>query len=431
MAITSQGNQQEEYFDELEVMSTDARTKYQNKRLSQTVAYAYKHAPAARELLDKAGVSPSQIKKFKDLEKLPITRKTDLIELQKTSPPYGGLLAIPPQEVERIFISPGPVYEPIQHSGIKWFAKSFWAAGFRKGDIVINTFTYHMSPAGILFHEAIRDCGATAIPMGTGHTEIQVRTMLDLGVTGFVGTPSFLMTVIKQAEEMGYDFYGDFNIKRAWFTGEMLTPSIREVLEGVYKIDTRQAYAVTEPGGAIAYECYCKNGMHFMDEYIIEIVDPETGKQLPPGEIGEIVVTPVHNQTWGLIRFGTGDLSSYTAEPCPCGRTANRLTGIIGRTSDAVKVRGMFVVAKQVEKVFADFNQLSRFQILVGRKAQRDEMTFRIELADENIDKDRLAEEINKKFQGLCLVRADKIEFVARGTIPEGAKMIVDQRIWK
>jgi len=430
MAVTSQGKQNE-YFDELEVMTADARTEYQNKKLWQTVRNAYKNAPAAKELLDKAGVSPSQIRTVKDLERLPITRKTDLIELQKAGPPYGGLLAIPARNVERIFLSPGPVYEPIQHSGIKWFAKSFWAAGFRKGDIVINTFTYHMSPAGILFHEAIRDCGATVIPMGTGHTEILIKTMLDLGVTGFVGTPSFLMAVIKQAEEMGHNFCRDFSIKHAWFTGEMLTPSLRETFEKDYMIDTRQAYAVTEPGGAIAYECHLKDGMHFMDEYIIEIVDPASGKQLGPGEVGEIVVTPVHNKTWGLIRFGTGDLSAYKTEACPCGRTANKLTGIVGRASDAVKVRGMLVVARQAERIFSDFNRVSRFQILVGRRAQRDEMTFIIELKDENIDKNNLAEEINKKFQSVCLVRADKIEFVARGTIAEDSKVIIDQRTWK
>ncbi|MCJ7682663.1 MAG: hypothetical protein MUO68_00050, partial [Desulfobacteraceae bacterium] len=139
-----------EYFDKLEIMTAEERRQYQNRVLTQTINNAYRNAPAAKELLDRAGIKPSQIKTPKDLERLPVTRKTDLIEMQKAEPPYGGLLAIPPQDVERVFLSPGPVYEPIQHSGIKWFAKSFWAAGFRKGDIVINTFTYHMSPAGIL-----------------------------------------------------------------------------------------------------------------------------------------------------------------------------------------------------------------------------------------------------------------------------------------
>jgi len=197
MALKSK-DKADEYFDELEVMPPDARKKYQSEMLAQTIENAYIHAPAARNLLDGAGVKPSQIKTINDLEKLPVTRKTDLIELQKAKPPYGGMLTIAAEDVERVFLSPGPVYEPIQHSGIRWFAKSFWAAGFRKGDIIVNTFTYHMSPAGVLFHEAIRDCGATVIPMGTGHTEVQVKTMLDLGVTGFVGTPSFLMAVIKQ-----------------------------------------------------------------------------------------------------------------------------------------------------------------------------------------------------------------------------------------
>ncbi len=213
----------DEYFDKLEVMSTAERQRYQNRILKQTINNAYKNGPTARELLDGVGLKPSKLKKISDLEKLPVTRKTDLIELQKTKPPYGGMLTISEEDVERVFLSPGPVYEPIQHSGVKWFAKSFWAAGFRRGDVVVNTFTYHLSPAGILFHEAIRDCGATVIPMGTGHTEVQVRTMLDLGVTGFVGTPSFLMAVIKQAEDSGYDFKRDFRVKKAWFTGEMLS----------------------------------------------------------------------------------------------------------------------------------------------------------------------------------------------------------------
>jgi len=421
----------DEYFDKLEVMSTAERQRYQNRILKQTINNAYKNGPTARELLDGVGLKPSKLKKISDLEKLPVTRKTDLIELQKTKPPYGGMLTISEEDVERVFLSPGPVYEPIQHSGVKWFAKSFWAAGFRRGDVVVNTFTYHLSPAGILFHEAIRDCGATVIPMGTGHTEVQVRTMLDLGVTGFVGTPSFLMAVIKQAEDSGYDFKRDFRVKKAWFTGEMLSQSVRNILENKYGLDTRQTYAVTEPGGAIAYECYRKEGMHFMDEYIIEIIDPMNGKQLGPGKIGEIVVTPIHNKTWGLIRFGTGDLSSYVTEECPCGRTTNRLTGIVGRASDAVKVRGLFVVARQAEGIFSDFPQVSEFQIIVNRRAQRDEMTLRIELVDKEIDRDSLADEINRKFQNNCLVKADRIEFVARGTITKDCKTIVDQRDWR
>jgi len=429
MAMMS--DKQDEFFDELEAMPAEARREYQNERLSQTVDYAYHNAPAAKELFDKAGVSPAQIRTVKDLERLPITRKTDLIELQKAKPPYGGFLTISPENVDRVFISPGPIYEPIQHAGIKWFAKSFWAAGFRKGDVVINTFTYHMSPAGILFHEAIRDCGATAIPMGTGNTETQIQTMYDLKVTGFVGTPTFLMTIIKQAEEMGYNFRRDFALQRAWFTGEMLPALLRKTLEEDYQIATAQAYAVTEPGGAIAYECRQKSGMHLMDEYIVEIADPETGKQLGPGAIGEIVVTPIHNKAWGLIRFGTGDMSSYITEACPCGRTSNRLVAIVGRTGDAIKVRGMFIVTKQAEQVVLGFEPISRFKIVVRRSDQRDEMTLKIELKDEAIDRKKLADDVNKKFQNQCRVKIDRIEFVEKGTIPEEHQKIVDERTWE
>jgi len=429
MAVIS--GKQSEFFDKLEIMPAETRVKYQNEKLSQAVDHAYRYAPATKEIFDKAGVSPAQLRTVKDLEKLPIIRKTDLIELQRAKPPYGGFLTIPSEEVERVFLSPGPVYEPIQHTGIKWFAKSFWAAGFRRGDVVINTFTYHMSPAGILFHEALKDCGATAVPMGTGNTEIQIQTMYDLKITGFVGMPTFLMTIIKMAEEKGYDFRRDFALRRAWFTGEMLQASTRRTLEEDYQIATAQAYAVTEPGGAIAYECRQKSGMHLMDEYIVEIVDPETGKQLGPGEIGEIVVTPTHNKAWGLIRFGTGDMSSYTTEPCPCGRTASRLVAIVGRTSDAIKVRGMFVVAKQAEQVVLSFEPVSRFQIVVRRKGQRDEMALKIELKDEAIDRRKLANDLNERFQNLCRVKLDKIEFVEKGTIPEEYQKIIDERIWE
>jgi phenylacetate-CoA ligase len=428
MAVT---DRQDEFFDESETMSPKTREKYLNEKLRQTVSHSYNHAPMVKEIFDQAKVQPTQIRTVKDLEKIPIIRKTDLINWQRANPPYGGFLTIPTEDVERVFISPGPIYEPLHTRKIKWFAKSFWAAGFRRGDVVINTFTYHLSPAGILFHEALRDCGATVVVTGTGNTDIQVQTMFDLQVTGFVGTPSFLMTLIRRAEEMGHDFRRDFSLERAWFTGEMLPPSLRQTLEQDYRINTAQAYAVTEPGGAIAYECHQKSGLHLMDDYIVEIVDPQTGKQLAPGEIGEIVVTPVHNEAWGLIRFGTGDMSSYTTEPCPCGRTAHRLVAIVGRTSDAVKVRGMFVVAKQAEQIITSLAPIARFQIVVRRVGQRDEMTLKAELKDNAIDRAKLADDLNQRFQQICRVKIDSIEFVDRGTIPEEYQKIVDERTWK
>jgi phenylacetate-CoA ligase len=419
------------YFDDLEEMPVKARQLYLERKLRQAVKYAYHNAPSAREILDGAHVKPSDIQNIKSLVKLPITRKTDLIELQKSRPPYGGFLTVQPEDIERVFVSPGPLYEPLHSAKIKWFARSFWAAGFRKGDVVINTFTYHLSPAGILMHEGLRHCGATVIPAGTGNTEIQIQTMRDLKVNGYVGTPSFLMTIIKKAEEMGLHFRDDFALERAWFTGEMLSPSVRKTLEENYGIDTRQAYAVTEPGGMIAYECPQKSGMHIMDDYVMEIVDPATGDQLKPGEVGEIVVTPIHNKAWGLIRFGTGDLSSYITERCPCGRTSYRLTGILGRTGDAIKVRGMFVVARQADEVILNSGVISRYQLLVTRNDQRDELTLKAELTDETIDRQKLSNDLNDKFQSVCRVKLDRIDFLKPGMLPEKYQKILDERKWE
>jgi phenylacetate-CoA ligase len=419
----------ESYFDESETVPVRERHAALEKKLRFAVSHAYRFAPAARALMDKAGVKPSDIRSYKDLEKIPIIRKNDVIELQKLHHPYGGLLTILPGEVERVFISPGPIYEPLHFSRIKWFARAFWAAGFRKGDIVVNTFTYHLSPAGLLFHEALRHCGATVVVTGVGNTEIQLQAMRDLKVTGFVGTPSFLMTIIKRAEEIGLNFRKDFSINKAWFTGEMLSPSVRRTLESEYCISTSQAYAVTEPGGAIAYECEEKSGMHMMDEYFVEIVDPQTGKQLRPGEVGEIVVTPLHNKSWGLVRFGTGDLSSYTTDTCPCGRTAHKLSAILGRTGDAVKVRGMFVVTRQAEEAIMSQGDVTRYQLVVSRVENRDELTLIAELK-EAADAQRLSDVINERFQKVCRVKIDSFEFAPPGTLPEKFPKISDKRKW-
>lgn len=420
---------QDKFYDDGETVSPEERHTKLVERLREAVTRAYSSAPAVRTMMDGKGIKPEDIKTGKDLEKIPVTRKTDVIELQKQHPPYGGFLAVPSEEIERVFISPGPIYEPLHTASIEWFARAFWAAGFRKGDVVVNTFTYHLSPAGILFHEALRHCGATVVVTGVGNTDIQLQAMKDLKVTGFVGTPSFLMAIIKKSEETGHNFRNDFSIRKAWFTGEMLSPSVRKILEDNYDIRTSQAYAVTEPGGAIAYECEQKSGMHLMDEYFVEIVDPQTGKQLPPGEVGEIVVTPLHNKTWGLIRFGTGDLSSYTTEPCPCGRTAHRLTGILGRTGDAVKVRGMFIVARQAEEAVKSCSSVSKFQFVVTQDGNRDVLTLKAELKDKTGESE-LSDELNTRFQSACRVKIDAFDFVDPDTLPEKTQIIVDERKW-
>ena len=418
------------FFDELEAMDRQEREAYQTRSLKEALERAYSNAKAIRELFDRSGIRVEEIRHPDDMERIPIIRKTDVIELQRKYPPYGGLLTIEEERVERVFVTPGPIYLPHQIEGLSWFGKSFFAAGFRPGDIVINTPTYHMSPAGILFHEGIRACGATVVPTGVGNTDTQIRIILDLKVTAFSGMPSFLMTIIKRAEELGYDFKRDFRLKKAWFTGEMLPASLRRTFEEEYGIDTYQCYSVTELGGCVAYECQEKKGMHFMDEYLIEIVEPDTGKRVEEGQIGELVATPLHNPTWGLIRFGTGDMTSFTRETCPCGRTSFRITGIVGRSEDAVKVRGMFVVKKQVDGFFSSFPEIHHFQLCVGRREERDELLLRIELADESIDKEQLKRRIEEGFPSVCRVRIDAFEFLPKGSIEE-EKTLVDRRKWE
>ena len=313
------------YFDDLEERPVNARHIYLERKLRTAVGQAYKHAPAVKEMMDKARVKPGDIRTIKSLMRLPIIRRNDLVERQIKYPPYGGLLAVKPENVERVFVTPGPLYLPLHSARIKWFAQALWASGFRKGDIVINTFDYNRGAEGMLAHEGLRQCGATVIPVDDNKPETLIQLMHDLKVNGFVGTPSMLMILVKKAEEMGLDFRNTFHLERAWFTGETLLPEDRKTLEDNYGIATSQGYTVPEVGGAIAFECPQKTGLHMSDAYVIEIVDPATGNQLKPGEIGEIVATPVDNKTWGLIRFGTGEMASYTTERCACGRTAHRL----------------------------------------------------------------------------------------------------------
>ena len=411
-----------------ETMSVEDRERYLNERLREIVEYAYQRAPSFKEKMDRVGVTPAQINTIKDLEKIPITRKDDFTEHQKANPPFGGYLAVPTPKT--IFVSPGPIYEPEDaEEQFGMIAKALYATGFRRGDTAIITFSFHMVPAGIRMAETLTRMGITWVPTGVGNTEIQLEVMRDLKVNCYLGTPSFLGLIIKRAEELGYNFRQDFTLKRAWFIAEMLSPSLRQSFEQDYGISAAQGYGTAEHG-TLAYECLQKSGMHIPEEVIVEIVDPETGRQLGPGEVGEVVATPF-NKIYPLIRYGTGDLSSYTTEPCPCGRTSYKLTGVLGRVGEEVKARGMFIHPRQVQELMARFDQISRFQVVVRLQDHRDDITVNVELKDETIDKGQLGNSLAKDFQNLCRVRPDRIEFVAKGTIPEGGKLILDERVWK
>jgi len=413
------------YFDAKENMGLTKKQGYYNQSLAKMVRLGYQKSSRVKKIFDERNVKPTEIKSIKDLEKLPVISREELVKLEKEEPPFGGFCA-KDMKTDRIFTSPGPVYEPHLTEKDPIWGRGYYAAGFRKEDVVLNAFSYHMVAAGLTFHSGLRRVGATVIPSGASSTESQVQLIRDLGATGYTGTPSFLMAVIKKAEEMGYRFKDDFKIRRASFVAEPLQPSLREKFEKEYNIDTYQMYGATEVGD-IAYECNQKNGWHICEEVIAEIVDPTTGKQVGPGELGEVVVTRLNN-IFFLFRFGTGDLSRYIKERCPCGRTSFRLMGISGRVGEATKVRGLFIAPSQLRLVASRFGEL-RLQAVVDRLDFKDYLTVRVEARLE--DQARLQSEFENVFKEICTVKIDKLEFIEKGTLSEKDGLIVDRRSWK
>ncbi|MFH0914225.1 MAG: phenylacetate--CoA ligase family protein [Chloroflexota bacterium] len=419
-----------DYFDQLETRSRQEREDYLNRRLREQVSYAYENAPAMKAKLDQAGVRPSDIRTIKDLEKLPITSKGDLIRLRKESPPWGGLLGVPPYKLPRVFMSPGPIYDTqsLSDDFYRRFQRGFYCIGFRQGDLVVNTWNYHMVPSGHWVDESLRRLGCTVIPMGVGNTELQVQVLKDMKVAGWAGGSSFLMSIYNKAEELGYNPRRDFSLRVAWAGGEMGGGPIRKTLEEKYGLITGDMYPTADVG-LISYECSEKSGMHICEETVVEISDPTTGKQLGAGEVGEVVVTPFDN-TYPLIRFGTGDLSSLIEEPCPCGRTSLKLTRLLGRVGDIIRVRGIFLYPGQMREVTAKCPEIVRYQAVVTRPQFKDELVLKVELNTEAVDKDALATAIRDNFQNVCRLKIDRLEFVCKGTIPDGAKAIVDERVY-
>jgi phenylacetate-CoA ligase len=414
----------------LETMPHKKRLEYLNQKLRGIIQYAYKNSITFKNKMDSAGLKPKDIQTIKDLEKIPITKKTELMELQKKNPPFGGFEGVPITEMRRIFISPGPIYEPgeADYNELGW-AQGMYAGGFRPGDITINTFSYHMVPFALqMVDNSLHMIGCISIPMGVGNTEQQVNILKDFKATGYCGTPSFLLNIAEKAEEMEFDVTKDLNLKVGFVAAEMLPESLRSRLEEKFEMIIRQTYGTADVR-CLGYECLKKNGMHVPDDKIVEIVDPNTGKQLGPGKTGEIVAT-TFNQTYPLIRFGTGDLSILTETPCPCGRTSPRLLKILGRVDQATKVRGLFVHPGQVNEVASRYPHIANYQLVIKRKEDKDEMILFIELKEEISQPEKLKEEIEKTIRDVMKVRGD-VQIVSKGAIPEGAKKIEDQRTWE
>jgi len=416
-----------EFFDEKETLTGKEREEYFNRKLAAMAAQGYERSSALRKIFDERGIRPDDIRTVDDLQKFPVISRSGLIELQAQDPPFGGFCDTQ-ADIDRIFTSPGPVYEPHLSPEDPLWARAYWAAGFRRGDIVLNAFSYHMVAAGLTFHGGLRRVGATVVPSGSSGAQQQVQLIRDLKVTGYTGTPSFLMSIIDKAAGMGYDFARDFSVRRASFGAEPLQPSMRKRFEEEYGIDTYQMYGATEVGD-IAYECREKNGWHICEEVIVEIVDPETGRRLPDGELGEVVVTRL-NSIFFLLRFATGDLSSLMPGLCPCGRASRMLSGIAGRLGDAVKVRGMFVAPSQLKRLSLLFDGL-RFQLVVTRPGHRDHLAARLETGATGDALREITSRFDQAFREICTVKIDSIETVPAGTLGDSAPSIVDQRSWK
>ncbi|MBE0602796.1 MAG: AMP-binding protein [Deltaproteobacteria bacterium] len=419
----------EGYYDEpQETMRPERRWELHRELLRETVRHAYENAPATRRKMEEAGVRPEDVKDVADLEKIPLTRKADLKHIQKGKPPFGGLAAVPPAGMRRIYVSPGPTYDPEGRGQTHWrWEKAFFAAGFRGGDIVQNTFSYHLSPAGLMFEEALLKIGCTVIPAGVGNTELQAQVMKELSVTGYVGTPSFLLTLLEKARESGYLGRDGIGLQVALVAGEMLPETLRSRLRDEFGVQVRQAYGTADVG-ALGYECREASGMHVPDEILLELLDPVTGAPVPQGSIGEVVVT-LPDRTYPLVRFATGDLSLLSFDPCPCGRTSPRLLKIAGRVDQVTKVKGMFVHPEQVSQIEGKIGEIGSAQIVVSRSGHEDRMEIRVVLVEGIEPSDRLTARIVEEARGITRL-GGVVRYVSGGEIEEGGKKIVDRRKW-
>ena len=418
------------FFDEAqERMTPEEREAFRRRILSNVVRHAYENAPATRRKMDEAGVRPAEVQDVADLAKIPLTRKADLKSIQKSELPFGGLAALPPRAMRRIYVSPGPTYDPEGREETHWrWEKAFVAAGFRPGDIVQNTFMYHFSPAGLMFDEALTRIGCTVIPAGVGNTELQAQVMRDLAVTGYVGTPSFLMTILEKGREMGIAPGDGLFLQVALVAAEMLPESLRRRFEEEFGIQVRQAYG-TADAGSLGYECFVGKGMHIPDEILLELVDPVSGEPVGPGKVGEVVVT-LPNETYPLVRFATGDLSVYTDDPCPCGRTSARLLRIVGRIDQVTKVRGMFVHPEQVCQIEEKIHEVKTLQMVITRVGHEDQMTIQAVLVPGTSPTDVLRARVAETAREVTRIRG-RVVFVNAAELSEIEKKIVDKRKWE
>ncbi len=409
-----------QYFDSLETRSPDERISQQLQKLPTQIQYAIEHSSAyAKQLSD---IDSSQINSFEALASLPVTRKSELIKAQAAEKPFGGFAARHIQNVRRVFSSPGPIYEPEGLCDDYWrTARSLYAAGVRASDVIHNTYSYHLTPAGSMMESGADKIGATVIPAGTGQTELQVNVIADLQPNTYTGTPSFLKILIEKATDLNLPYN---SIKKALVSGEALPPGLRTEFNnaGIFVL---QAYATADLG-LIAYESEAMEGMIIDEEIIVELLRPGTGNPVAPGEVGEVVVT-TFNQSYPLIRFATGDLSVILPGISPCGRTNQRIKGWMGRADQTTKIKGMFVHPEQVNKVIQRHPEILNARMIVTNPESRDQFVLKCEVSNRI---DGLIDAVTISMSDVIKLRGT-VELCDPGSLENDGKVIDDARVYK
>jgi len=416
-----------DFFDAMEARDAAEREAALMTALPLQVAHATLASPAFAEILK--DVNPAAVTHRAALAKLPVIRKHELLELQLSSRSRGGSVfggfstAGFGTNMLRVFASPGPIYEPEGTTRDYWrMARAIYAAGFRAGDLIHNSFSYHFVPAGSMMETGAHALGCTVFPGGTGQTEQQVQAMADLKPAGYIGTPSFLKIILEKAAEMGVALP---SVTKAMFGGEAFPPSLRDWFLA-HGVAGYQCYATADVG-SIAFETTAREGLVVDEGVLLEIVRPGTGDPVADGEVGEVVVTTL-NPTYPLIRFGTGDLSAVLPGPCPTGRTNTRIKGWMGRADQTTKIRGMFVHPGQVDTIVKRFPEVTRARLVVTGEMANDAMTLKVETACSGPD--GLAGKLVDAIRDVTKLRG-QVEVVLPGSLPNDGKVIEDARSYQ
>jgi phenylacetate-CoA ligase len=377
-----------------------------------------------RARLQASELAPESVRGIESLHRLPVLRKEALPAAQAQALPFGGLLSAPVESLRRIYVSPGPIYDPEPRGRDAWgIAPALHAAGFRRGDVVLVTFGFHLTPAGHMMDGALEVLGCVTVPGGVGNTEVQAKALVDLRATGIIGTPSFVTALLERAATAP----GQLPVEVALVSGEYLTADQRRRAREAFGVRVSQAYATADVG-LIAYECPAWQGLHVADRVAVEVVDPESGEPVTGSTSGEVVVSLLE-PPYALLRFGTGDLAAWSPGGCPCGRKSPRLAGILGRVGDAVKIRGLFVHPAEADRVILAFPQVARYQMIVTRPGQHDEARLLLEVRP-GADAAALCTQVGAAVHERLRLRMNAVA-VPPGTIAEGAPRIHDQRAWR